>query len=193
MGSLPRGIRSWLFRSALDDIEMAYEAAAKAHANRPNEIEADVRRHLGLAPDDPFPQRDDDDEDDPLHRLYDDAGAMQEHATRGAHLVRKAFLIALFHHWERYCNSILKREKYGHPKRWLQQRGHPECVKPIRELEAAANCAKHGPGNACRTLYRMRPDLFPRVTSDVEANENSLQIDEQTLKGFFSMVREACL
>jgi hypothetical protein len=180
-----------MFRHTLDDIEAAYQAAAKAHVDRPDEIERKVRLHLGLGPDDPFPDRNDDDDYDPVGRLYDEAGEMEERATRGAHIVRKAFLIALFHHWERHCNKCLGWEKYGHPRKWLESHGHADCVVSIRELQKAANCAKHGPGNSCKELYRMRPDLFPRVKSPSEAKESLLVIDRATLDAFFSTVRKA--
>lgn len=191
MAPLPYAFRAWLFLRVLDDIVAAYRAAAKAHITRPDEIEAEVRHRLGIGPDDPFPDRNDDDENDPVGRLYDEAGEMEEQAGRGAHLVRKAFLIALFHHWERHCNSELKRTKYGHPKSWLGARGRSDYAKEILELERAANCAKHGPGHSCQDLFSMSPSLFPAVSTIAGASERTLVIDEPTLERFFEAVRKA--
>lgn len=84
MAPLPYAFRAWLFLRALDDMIAAYRAAAKANSNRPEEIEAEVRRRLGIGPDDPFPNRNDDDEKDPVGRLCDEAGEMEEQADRGA-------------------------------------------------------------------------------------------------------------
>lgn len=191
MAPLPYAFRAWLFLRALDDIIAAYRAAAKAHSGRSDEIEFEVRRRLGIGPTDPFPDRNDDDEDDPVGRLYDEAGELEEQADRGSHLVRKAFLIALFHHWERHCNAELKRPKYSLPKSWLGKRGKSEFAKGILELERAANCAKHGPGHSCRDLFRTTPSLFPKAKDETKANERTLIIDDATLDRFFEIVRHA--
>jgi hypothetical protein len=191
MAPLPYALRAWLFLHALDDIVAAYRAAAEAHSSRPKEIEVEVRRRLGILPDDPFPDRNDDDEQDSIGRLYDEAGELEGQADRGAHLVRKAFLIALFHHWERHCNAELKRKKYNHPSAWLGRRGKSAFAKGILELERAANCAKHGPGRSCRDLFKTSPKLFPAVTTAAMANERSLVIDEPTLERFFVVARDA--
>ncbi|AWC22056.1 hypothetical protein CO731_01512 [Aminobacter sp. MSH1] len=88
-------------------------------------------------------------------------------------------------------NSSLKRAKYGHPKSWLKQQGREDCAKSILVLQKVANCAKHGPGNSCKELYRMRPDLFPRVSTEKEATENRLVIDGVELDKLFDAARKA--
>ncbi|MEQ8448247.1 MAG: hypothetical protein RIB97_01035 [Nitratireductor sp.] len=191
MAPLPYAFRAWLFLRALDDIVAAYRAAARAHVSRPEEIETEVRRRVGIGPEDQFPDRDDDDAEDPIGRLYDEAGELEEQAGRGAHLVRKAFLIALFHHWERHCNAELKWNKYSHPREWLSERGKSAYAKEILELERAANCAKHGPGHSCENLYKMSCSLFPTVSTAAKASELNLVIEEPTLERFFTVVRNA--
>ncbi|RRH94244.1 hypothetical protein EH240_27575 [Mesorhizobium tamadayense] len=191
MAPLPYAFRAWLFLQALDDIQAAYKAAAQALSSRPDEIEEEVRRRLGIGPTDAFPDRNDDNEEDYVGRLYDEAGDLEERADRGAHFVRKAFLIALFHHWERHCNAELKRATYGHPRGWLSQRGKSPYAKEILELERAANCAKHGPVHSCQNLFKMAPDLFPTVATAAKASERTLAIDGSTLDRFFEVVRKA--
>lgn len=105
--------------------------------------------------------------------------------------MRKAFLIALFHHWERHCNAELKRKDYAHPRGWLSERGKSAYAKEILELDRAANCAKHGPGHSCQNLHKMAPSLFPAVTPAAKASERTLMIDEATLDRFFEVVRKA--
>lgn len=183
-------MRAWQFRRTLDDIETAYHAAARVHASRPDEIELEVRTHLRLGADDPFPDRNDDDEFDPIGRQYDEAGEKDEQAGRGAHIVRKAFLIALFHHWERYCNARLQRAKYGHPSMLLNEMGRSGYAKAVKQLEHAANCAKHGPGHSCESLYKKRPDLFPGVGSAQRASESSMVVTEKTLEEFFATIKK---
>ena len=169
--SVQHAMRRWLFQHNLDDIDAAYRAAANAHTNRDVEIEEMVRQRLGLATEDPFPEWNDGDDEDPIGRLYDDAGEMEERATRGAHLVRKAFLIALFHHWERHCNSQMGKAAYINTEveKWLESEGRDGLYNPLRQLQNAANCAKHGPGKACKLLFEDRPDLFPTARTGADA------------------------
>ncbi|MGO4173738.1 hypothetical protein [Bosea sp. TAF32] len=192
MAPIPYSFRAYVFNQTLRHMHAAYRAAAKALAHRSQEIEVYVRRELGLEPGDPFPDRDDDDDElDYIGRLYDEASDLEYEARNGAHLVRKAFLIALFHHWERHCNRELKRDSYAHPRQWLNQRGRSELAKEILELSRAANCAKHGPGHSCSDLFKTSPHLFPRVTPAIKPSENTLEIDEATLERFFTAVRKA--
>jgi hypothetical protein len=191
LAPIPYSFRAYLFLATLDDIENAYRAAAKAQSNRSIEIEADVRRRLGIGANDRFPDRNDDDEHDYIGRLYDEAGDLELQANRGGQLVRKAFLIALFHHWERHCNRELNQRSYAHPRTWLNERGKSEFAKEILELSRAANCAKHGPGHSCEDLFKMSPHLFPRATGAIGPSEHTLEIDEATLNRLFEVVRKA--
>jgi len=182
--------RRAMFKMTLDHIEAAYELAAKAHADVPGEIETTARHALGIGPDDPWPDRNEDDEGDPVDRVYDDIETASMDAWFGAAIVRKAFLISLFHAWERFNNAEMRRKEYAHPKRWLVSRGHEDCVRTILEMQKAANCAKHGPGNSCKELFRMRPDLFPGVPDEAKASEAKLRVDHELLTHFFEVVRK---
>jgi hypothetical protein len=184
-------MRAWFFTRTLEDIMTAYRASSNALAVRPNEIEAEARKLLGIGFDEDFPDRDDEDVNDLVGQVYDQAGEMLQQANRGTHIVRKAFLIALFHHWERFCNRELKRDNYSHPRGWLGQRGKSAYAKEIQELERAANCAKHGPGRSCEALFKASPAFFPNVADAEKASELTLVIDEATLERFFDVVKKA--
>jgi hypothetical protein len=180
-----------MFKITLDHIESAYKLAAKAHANASDEIEQIGRRDLGIGPYDPWPDRNEDDEYDHVGRTYDDMEAARTEAWYGAEIVRKAFLVSLFHAWERFANAETGMKQYGHPKKWLVARGHQDCARSIVEMQKAANCAKHGPGNSCKELFRLRRDLFPDVLDAARASESKLRIDHDLLMRFFEMVRKA--
>ncbi|MFC3205168.1 hypothetical protein [Aquamicrobium soli] len=184
-------LRRALFKITLDHIEAAYRLASKAHVDIPNEIEKTGRRTIGIGPDDPWPDRNDEDPYDHVGRAYDDMEAASTEAWYGSAIVRKAFLISLFHAWERFINAERGVEDYVHPEEWLISRGHQECARPILELQKAANCAKHGPGNSCKALFRMRPDLFPGVTDANKASDARLEIGDELLTHFFEVVRKA--
>lgn len=184
-------LRRALFKITLDHIESAYRLASHAHLELPTEIEKSARDAFGIGPDEPWPDRNDDDPYDHVRRTYDDIEAASTEAWYGAEIVRKAFLISLFHAWERFINAELGIQQYSHPKRYLNSRGREECERAILELQKAANCAKHGPGNSCKELFRMRPDLFPGVTEESKASEARLKIDDELLVHFFKIIRNA--
>ena len=186
-------------RMDLEDLQNAYRSSLKGLIHREGEIEAMARAELGIGPGDDWPERNDDDPDDPIGALYDHAGDLDAQAQRGAPMVRKAFLIALFHAWERHLNARLKREQYDHQvaRKTIIRDGHAAHWKSIRELHLAANCAKHGPGDSCSDLYAMRPDFFPRVQTaekagnampKIEPSEATLVIIDDTLSVFFDAV-----
>ncbi|MEN3791349.1 hypothetical protein [Fulvimarina sp. MAC3] len=139
MAKLPYSFRAHVFEQGLDDLLSAYSAAAGALENRPKEIEEDLRRHLRLAPGEPFPEPDETDEGRLLDDIYDQASDTRAQALNSAHMLRKAFLIALFHHWERFCNSETRKPIYFHPRGWLGQRGKRDYAKDIQKLARVAN------------------------------------------------------
>lgn len=188
--SLIRSMRNFQLRMDVEDLQSAYHSSLKGLVHREDEIEALARAELGIGPTDDWPDRNDDDPDDPIAELYDRSAELDAQAQRGAPMVRKAFLIALFHAWERHLNSRLKRGQYDHQvaRKTISDDGHEAQWQSIRELQLAANCAKHGPGTSCSDLYAMRPDLFPRAQSAEKASEGTLAISDETLNVFFDAV-----
>jgi hypothetical protein len=184
-------MQNFQIRMDLEDLQSAYGASLAGLVHREAEIEIMVRSQLGLGPDDDWPVGNDDDPEDPISLLYERAGELDAQAKRGAPMVRKAFVIALFHAWERHCNARLRRDHYDHTvvrDRILIRDGHAAQWTVIRELQLAANCAKHGPGDSCVDLYNARPDWFPKAKTDSEASEKTLVIGEGTLNRFFAAV-----
>lgn len=186
-------VRNYTLRISVEDIHHAYNAAIAGLQHRESEIEESVRRQLGLAPDAPFPDADPYDPDDPIGALYEDAGEQDSQAKRGAPLVRHAFLIALFHLWERHCNAQFKTKDYNSTQAntMLKAAGHESLCLSITELQLAANCAKHGRGPSGGRLFRKRPDFFPHAKDAEQANERTLLISDETLQQFFQIILEA--
>lgn len=194
MAKLPPKLVQQIQRSRLrmdvEDLQGAYLSSLSGLVHREEEIAATVRAALGLREGDDWPDRNDDDPDDPVGALYDHAGDLDEQRRRGAPMIRKAFLIALFHAWERYLNDRLKREQYDHllARKTLIRDGHAESWSLVRDLQLAANCAKHGPGTACADLYSKRPDFFPRAPTVEKASERTLVISPEALDTFFATI-----
>ncbi|CAN7722446.1 hypothetical protein [Aminobacter sp. LjRoot7] len=179
--STSKAIRLWLFRIDLEDLEDAYAGAIASLAHREAEVEEMVRRQLGLGPEDEFPPCDPDDPEDPISEIYERASDMDARTERGGHLIRKTFLIALFHLWERHKKPRIERgAKLGFDR--------ARVLKLLDDLEAAANCAKHPPGGPAKRIFARRPDLFPRVTEQAHVSERTLHITPAVLQEFFEAV-----
>ncbi|ANH05029.1 hypothetical protein shn_13915 [Shinella sp. HZN7] len=174
----------------VEDLQSAYRASLAGLKHSEAEIEARVRDELGLGPDDEWPHGDDADPEDPVGSVYERAGELDAQAKRGAPMVRTAFLIALFHAWERHCNTTMKTMTYvtTDVNSVLQRDGHGSSCDDVEYLQLAANCAKHGPGKSCRALFRKRPDLFPTATSETNASHSTLSIEDATLTDFFETI-----
>ena len=173
----------------VEDLQSAYHAALGGLLHREAEIESLVRSQLDLGPDDDWPEPSDD-EDDPVSMLYEHAGELDARAKRGAPMVRTAFLIALFHAWERHMNARMKVGKYitANVNAVLVAEGHSAFTETIEHLQLSANCAKHGIGSSGKALFQKRPDLFPGAKTSSEASERKLVITEETLSSFFSAI-----
>lgn len=186
-----RAMLNFQLRMDVEDLRGAYRAALTGLQHRQSEIEIFVRDRLAIGPEDPWPDPDENDPDDPVTLLYEQAGEMDAQAERGALMVRRAFLIALFHLWERHSNNYLKREHYDHNvvRKYLIRYGHAKAVDSIRRLQLAANCAKHSSGDSCLDLFKLYPSFFPRLTSGKPPNERALAIDGDDIEKFFDLVR----
>lgn len=183
MAKLPpavaQAISKWTLNFELDDLVAAYYGALGALKHMEAEVEPLVRQQLGLGPADDFPEADPDDPEDPIAHIYEHATETEARARRGSHLVRKTFLIALFHLWERSRKPRPTHEK--------EDRGRTNRL--LDDLECVANCAKHPRGPSARTAFRRRPDLFPKAVKEAQASERTLLISEDTFSKFLEAVR----
>lgn len=190
---LIRSMRNFKLRMEIEDLLNAYRASLQGLVHREDEIEAAARAELGLGPTDEWPERNDFDPDDPIGELYERSADLDAQAKRGAPMVRKAFLIALFHAWERHCNARLKAKKYltDRVNEMLLRDGRGALCDEIEVMQLAANCAKHGPGSSAKALFKKRRELFKGVTSDEDATDERLHISDGVLSIFFAAVRSA--
>ena len=107
---------------------------------------------------------------------------------------REAFLISLFHFWERELLRRMKKEdvKDNQAFAFLKAKGLAPAESKLTALRLAANVAKHSEGKSAEKLFKIRPDLF-----DVEAMKNwnskpgheHLLITDEALDDFFDAVR----
>lgn len=148
----------------------------------------------GLQPDEPFPEVEYDDEGNISSLDWGELiGEIENDAHSSKALVRTAFVIALFHFWERETNRWrqVNGKTYDHQATmlWLAGKGLTPDDVTLHELELVAHCAKHGPGRSCNQLAALRPDLFD-LTQFAQAvpSDSNLQITDHLATRFFDAV-----
>lgn len=155
------------FAIGLETIRTAYRATREGLDERARNAESMTRDRWGLAADE---EPSDDPAEDgwsPRGQFWIEVGEVQSESTSAEEAIRQAFIIALFHFWERnanrWCGGL---HNYDENKTFeaLKAIGrHPE-EEGLRLLKLLANCLKHGasprPSGACNQLHKLYPDLF---------------------------------
>ncbi len=103
-------------------------------------------------------------------------------------VVRQAFLVSLFHFWERQVLTWSGRERYDHAAAmsWLGSNGGAPDAQLLRRLELACHVAKHGPGSSSQKLLALEPDHF-RASDDADG-ECVLEITDDQVESYFHAV-----
>jgi hypothetical protein len=128
--------------------------------------------------------------------FWGQVGEFEQEADGALDIVRTAFLIGLFHFWERQSNRWVDSKKYNHDRvmKWLREHNQEPDEDALKDLQQAANCAKHGAGCSCMKLYERRPHLFSSGEDEARAfepNDETLQITAEKLEELFEAVRAA--
>ncbi|OKO83550.1 hypothetical protein [Bradyrhizobium sp. NAS96.2] len=83
-------------------------------------------------------------------------------------IYRQAFLISLYHLWERELLNMMPKKDYKDEDvfEFLKNKGFSPDEANLAALRLAANVAKHSGGTSADQLYQLRPDLFdtPEIT-----------------------------
>lgn len=187
-----------LFNFQFDDIQRAYQLSMASLTAAENGAEATVRKMYQLSPDEPFPEVEYDPETGESSMDWGElVGEIAHEAASSRVLVQTAFVIALFHFWERETNAwqglIGSTYKHSPTMRWIQLQGGTPSDLKLRDLELAANCAKHGLGRSCIELYPRRPDLYGHTHVDLTYSPiyTDLVFTDQAIEDFFSAVRSS--
>ncbi len=187
------------FEFGFEEISRAYHMTLKAQVELEAEAEATVRKRSGLTPDEVVPEVEHDENGQPSFDFWEEVGELKDEAESTARIVRSAFLIALFHFWERHSNRWIDKENYSHEPvmAWLKTQNSTPDEALLKDLQLAANCVKHGPGNACNKLLARRPELFEWYSIDQsrmgvfpesKPGHHNIKIDSKTLQAFFEAV-----
>lgn len=186
----------WLFRYQLGEVHRAYRAAREASDVELKELEKkwkelESRVDAGTA------QLVEEDEDGNVVIDWgEQAGEAFSEIEGVQRIYREAFLISLYHFWERELLKMMKKTHYTDQDTFafLKNRGLSPDELNLTALRLAANVAKHSGGKSADDLYKVRPDLFDTAEmakwNDKPGHEYLL-ITDQVLETFFEAVRKS--
>jgi hypothetical protein len=104
----PPQIRSALlgtiFEFGFGEISRAYHTMLSAQAKMVAGPEAIVRQRYGMASEEAVPEVEYDDDGPASFDFWEEVGEIEGEAESATRIVRAAFLIALFHFWEKHSN-----------------------------------------------------------------------------------------
>lgn len=179
----------FLFQSGLKDIRRGYIVSTSAFApqladisDRENQLHA--RQMMGTEP----PVEDGDiSEAEFLEHERETIGDALKH-------IREAFLMALYHYWEREV-AVWMRKPYEADTayQFLRSEGLQADTKLLEELRQIMRCLKHDKGAA---LWELRPDYFPSVRvaqgekpTNREAGYLELRLPDDAFDTYYAAVR----
>ncbi len=196
MRSIGLPLARLLFKSGLDRLEGTYRLSIELPEDTKRKADETARQAFGLKPGQTPPEVYTQEDGLPSPDFGDELYTIEYEAEATSSLVREAFLISLFHFWERQSNLWLgvRGATYNHQSTigWLQTHGYTLDEPTIRRLELAANCAKHGPGRACDTLYALDPTFFaPPAIQSMGSSRNFVQTTIPMMDSLFSAVRQS--
>ncbi|MHC2435292.1 hypothetical protein [Bradyrhizobium sp. USDA 4451] len=190
------GMWGWLFRYQLGELRRAYRAAREASDVELKELEKkweelESRVDAGTAQ-----LVEQDEEGNVVIDWGEQAGEAFSEIEGVQRIYREAFLISLYHFWERELLKVMKKTQYKDQDTFafLKNRGLSPDEPSLTALRLAANVAKHSGGKSADDLYKVRPDLFDTKEmakwNDKPGHEYLL-ITDQVLDTFFEAVRKS--
>ena len=191
MAPLPANLASALRRASFQmDFEIfrtAYQAAKSSFSARKAELEMQFEK-LELA-------ALSDSEAAYFEEYKDQLIDRNEREEQAFALVRSAFVISLFHLFEKHCNRGMKKATYAHDKAmaWLKGQNFSPDEANLYVLGLAANCLKHGAGRSANDLLEVAPSLFPGLKTPLHSSNTPddrwLKISDQKFEEFLVAVQ----
>jgi hypothetical protein len=194
--SLTTDMWSWLFKYQLGELRRAYRGAREASERERAAIEKkwnefEVSVAAGMAQ---FVEEDE--EGNVIVDWGDQAGEALSEIDAVQRIYREAFLIALYHFWERELLKRMKQSRYSDEQAFafLKSKGLSPDEPNLKALRLATNVAKHSKGPSADQLHMLRPELFD--TKEMakwkhKPGHEYLRISDNVLDAFFEAVRKS--
>ena len=173
--------RAVVFQSGFRTIRRAYRTSVAAFSEQLRELDENYRALEQDAIDGMLPEPFDGEPDE--FELIDYQRATVGEALRE---IRQAFLVALYHYWERSVVRWTKTKYVANDAyAWLVKAGaHPD-EKGLEQLRNIVNCIKHDDGSG---LWKLRRELLPGVNTKKAAREVHLALTDDIVEEYFTTV-----
>jgi hypothetical protein len=179
-------------------VRTAYLSSREGLRERSKAAETITRKSWGLEPGEELPSEPDENGWSLKDDFWAQVGEVEHESGAADEIIREAFIIGLFHLWERHANRWCTTNNYVENEAFAQLEliGRQPKKDALVMLRLLANCLKHGrslkPNGACNQLCLNHPYLFKldeggAGTQDVPSSEN-LSITEQLVEDMFQAV-----
>ena len=184
--SVTAGMTLFSLHAEISELEKAYEASVAAVVERRRDAEATVRSGWGLFADQDPPEPEYFEDIGYTRNFWEEVQSLEEEMDAAILHVRSAFLIVLFHTFEKWLkrvSGIQSNYREQTARVFFSKRNISLNFQKLALLKDAADLAKHESKPQAERLLRFDPDLVDRK------GRLCLRTDEK-LHWFFSVLRE---
>jgi hypothetical protein len=192
------GMPSWatiFFTMGVGAIERAYRASRESVDGQISKLDARWKEHLAAVEVGTAVTVEMDEETGHYFDFGEHIGEMATEAEERLRMVREAFVLILYHYWEKKARELLHIERYGQKEVFAAAKHDPrfDVDEPgINRLRLIANCIKHDAG---RTLFNEDPAMF-EADLLVDWNRRSgwhdaLRLRDEDVEKSFAAVRSS--
>lgn len=179
-------------------VRTAYRASREGLRERARAAERITRESWGLGPNEEFPSEPDENGWSLKGDFWVQVGEVEHESGSADEIIREAFIIGLFHLWERHANRWSGVDRYDEGKTLAELKaiGRQPNEEKLRLLKLLAHCLKHGPSpnssGACNQLHQGYPELF-EIEEGGDGNleqpsNKNLALSEEIIEELFSAV-----
>jgi hypothetical protein len=175
-------------------VKAAYDAVREGLHERSLAAEKITREKWGLAPGEELSKEADEQGWSSNEEFWVQVGEVETESGAAVEIIREAFVIALFHVWERNANRWCGVDNYNEDGTFalLKALGRDPNKDKLITLKLLANCLNHGksskPSGACNQLHVKCPNLFNLANPSEQPSDSNLVISEALLDDLFQAV-----
>jgi hypothetical protein len=192
------GMASWptiAFTIGVSAIDGAYQTSRKAFEDQISALHARWQEHQAAVEAGNAVTVEENEETGAYFDFGEHIGEMVHEAEEGLRLVREAFVLSLYHYWEKKACELLHIKHYTQDAVFAAAKQHSrlDIDEPgIDRLRRIANCIKHDKG---KTLFKEEAGMFEagRVVDpeDPLGWHDALQLRDEDVENGFTAVRSS--
>lgn len=184
--------RGYMYKDGVNSIRLSYDSASRALQLDTERAYDEINNYNAkvLAGDQSGIERDDDG-----HILWDEADVLMHRSLQAEdalNILRKAFTIVLYHHWERSVREWVKSKHAKHDTLVTAALAIGQPTDPlVNDLRTLVNTLKHNNEVWGKPLHTARPDLFKGEFKITQTNPDwydAIEVSGPALLAFFDAV-----